>query len=152
MAKKTNSELFSALLYILVGVLLMVFRSQTLGWAMTIAGVIFLVSGALDLVKKNWTGGAVSLIIGIAILALGWLATAIVLLVLGILIAVKGVVALLEVFKKKKMNALDIVFPVLTIVVGVMLAFGNGLDIMILIVGALLAIDGVLGLVGSLKK
>lgn len=152
MAKKTNSELFSALLYIVVGVLLMVFRSQTLGWAMTIAGVIFLVSGALDLIKKNWTSGAVSLIIGIAILALGWLAATIVLLVLGILIAIKGVVALLEVFKKKKMNALDIVFPVLTIVVGVMLAFGNGLDIMILIVGALLAIDGVLGLVGSLKK
>lgn len=152
MAKKTNSELFSALLYILVGVLLMVFRSQTLGWAMTIAGVIFLVSGILDLVKKNWTGGAVSMIIGIAILALGWLAATIVLLVLGILIAVKGVVALLEVFKKKKMNALDIVFPALTVVVGVMLAFGRGLDIMILIVGALLAIDGVLGLVGSLKK
>lgn len=152
MAKKTNSELFSALLYILVGVLLMVFRSQTLGWAMTIAGVIFLVSGILDLVKKNWTGGAVSMIIGIAILALGWLAATIVLLVLGILIAVKGVVALLEVFKKKKMNALDIVFPALTVVVGVMLAFGRGLDIMILIVGALLAIDGVLGLIGSLKK
>ena len=152
MAKKTNSELFSALLYILVGVLLMVFRSQTLGWAMTIAGVIFLVSGILDLVKKNWTGGAVSMIIGIAILALGWLAATIVLLVLGILIAVKGVVALLEVFKTKKMNALDIVFPALTVVVGVMLAFGRGLDIMILIVGALLAIDGVLGLVGSLKK
>ena len=152
MAKKKNSELFSALLYILVGVLLMVFRSQTLGWAMTIAGVIFLVSGALDLVKKNWAGGAVSLIIGIAILALGWLAAQIVLLVLGILIAFKGVVALIEAFKKKKINALDVVFPALTVVVGVMLAFGNGLDIMILIVGGLLTIDGVLGLLGALKK
>ena len=152
MAKKKNSELFSAILYILVGVLLMVFRSQTLGWVMTIAGAIFLVSGVLDLVKKNWTGGAVSMIIGLAILLLGWLAVEIVLLVLGILIAIKGVVALLEVFKQKKLNALDIVFPILTVVVGVMLAFGNGLDIMILIVGALLAIDGVLGLIGALKK
>jgi hypothetical protein len=33
-----------------------------------------------------------------------------------------------------------------------MLAFGNGLDIMIIVVGALLLIDGVLGLIGSLKK
>lgn len=152
MAKKTRSELFSSLLYIIIGVLLIVFKSETLEWAMTIAGIFFLISGVLDLVKKNWTGGAVSLIIGIAILVLGWLATAIVLLVLGILIAIKGIVALIDAFKKSKKNALDIVFPVLTVVVGLMLAFGNGLDVMIIIVGVLLAIDGVLGLIGSLKK
>ena len=150
--KKTNSELFSSLLYIIIGLLLVIFRSQTLGWAMTIAGVIFVVAGVLELLKKNWTGGAVSLIIGIAILVLGWVAAQIVLLVLGILIAVKGIVVLIDVLKKKKKNALDIVFPVLTIVVGVMLAFGNGLDIMIIIVGILLAIDGAIGLVNALKK
>lgn len=152
MAKKTNSELFSSLLYIIIGVLLVIFRSQTLGWAMTVAGIFFVVSGILDLIKKNWTGGAVSLIIGIAILVLGWVAATIVLLVLGILIAIKGVVALIDAFKKSEKNALDLLFPVLTVVVGLMLAFGNGLDIMIIIVGVLLAIDGVLGLIGSLKK
>ena len=152
MAKKTNSELFSSLLYIIIGVLLVIFRSQTLGWAMTIAGIFFVISGALDLIKKNWTGGAVSLIIGIAILVLGWVATKIVLLVLGILIAIKGIVALIDVFKKSQKNALEIVFPILTVVVGLMLAFGSGLDIMIIIVGVLLAIDGAIGLVGALKK
>jgi len=152
MAKKKNSELFSSLLYIIIGVLLVVFRSQTLGWVMTIAGIVFIVSGALDLIKKNWTGGAVSLVIGIAILVLGWTAAQIVLLVLGVLIAVKGVVALLDVLKKNKKNALEIVYPVLSVVVGILLAFGNGLDIMIIIVGVLLAIDGAIGLVGSLKK
>lgn len=151
MAKKKNSELFSSLLYIIIGVLLVIFRSQTIGWAMTIAGVIFVISGILDLIKKNYAGGAVSLAIGIAILVLGWLAAKIVLLVLGIMIAVKGIVALIDVFKKSNKNALDFVFPVLTVVVGLMLAFGNGLDIMIIIVGVLLAIDGVIGLVNSLK-
>ncbi len=152
MAKKSNSELFSSLLYIIIGVLLAIFRSQTLGWAMTIAGIFFIVSGVLDIVKKNLTGGGISLVIGLAILILGWLATAIVLLVLGILIAVKGVIALLDALKKSKKNALDLVFPVLTVVVGLLLAFGNGVDVMILIVGILLAIDGVIGLYGALKK
>lgn len=152
MSKKTNSELFSSILYILVGVLLVIFRTGMLNVAMTIAGLIFVVMGALDLLKKNWTSGAVSLVIGIAIIVLGWLAMAIVLLVLGILIAVKGVFALVEVFKKNNKNALDIVVPVLTVVVGIMLAFGNGLDVMIVIVGVLLAIDGVIGLLGTLKK
>ena len=152
MAKKKNSELFSALLYIVLGILLVIFRAQTLNWAMTIAGIFFIVSGVLDLVKKNYSGGAVSLIIGIAILVLGWIATKIVILVLGILIAIKGIVALIEAFKKSSKNALDLVFPILTTVVGVLLAFGNGLDIMILIVGILLAVDGVIGLTGAMKK
>lgn len=152
MTKKTNNELFSSILYIIVGVLLIIFKDKTLNWAMTIAGIVFIVSGALDLIKKNWTGGAVSLIIGIAILVLGWLAATIVLLVLGILITIKGIVALVDVFKKDKKNALDFVFPALTAVVGLMLAFGNGIGIMIMIVGILLAIDGIIGLVGALKK
>lgn len=152
MAKKTNSELFSSLLYIIIGVLLVIFRSQTLGWAMTIAGIVFVISGILDLVKKNWTGGAVSLIIGLAILILGWVAAQIVLLVLGILIAIKGVVALIDVLKKSKKSVLEILFPILSIVVGLMLAFGNGLDVMIIIVGILLIVDGVVGLLGSVKK
>ena len=152
MAKKTNSELFSSLLYLIVGLLLVIFRSQTLGWAMTIAGIVFIVAGVIDILKKNFGGGAISLIIGIAILILGWVAAKIVLLVLGILIAIKGIVAFLNVFKSKNKNALSFIFPILTVIVGLMLAFGNGLDVMIIIVGILLAIDGVIGIAGSLKK
>ena len=152
MTKKTNSELFSSVLYIIVGALLVIFRSQTLGWAMTIAGAFFVISGVLDLIKKNWTGGAVSVVIGVAILVLGWLAAKIVLLVLGILIALKGLITLIELLKGKKWNLAELIYPILSVVVGLMLAFGNGLDLMIIIVGILLAVDGVIGLAGSLKK
>ena len=95
MAKKQKNELFSSLLYIVVGVLLAIFRNEALGWAMTIVGVLFIISGILDLIKKNLVGGAISLIIGIAIIALGWVAVKIVLVVFGILIAIKGLIALL---------------------------------------------------------
>lgn len=152
MAKKKNNEFISSLLYIIIGVLLVIFRDQALGWAMTVAGVIFVVSGIIDLCRRNFTGGAVSLIIGIAILVLGWLAAKIVLIVLGVLIAVKGLFALIDVFNKSRKNALEIVFPVLTIVLGALIAFGNGVGIIIAIAGVLLAIDGVIGLIGSLKK
>ena len=152
MAKKSNSELFSSLLYIIIGALLVIFRSQTLGWAMTIAGIIFVVSGVLDIVKKNFAGGAVSLIIGIVILILGWTVAHIVLLVLGIMITIKGAVALYEALKRKRKRLSMILYPILSIVTGLMLAFGNGLDVMIVIVGVLLIVDGVIGLVGSMKK
>ena len=152
MNRKNNSEIFSSLLYIIVGVLLIVFRSQTLNWAMTVVGVIFIASGILDVIGRNTTGGAVSLIIGIAVLVLGWVAAKIVLLVLGLLIAIKGSVALINLLKSGCRSALMLVFPLLSVVVGVMLAFGNGLDVMIMIVGVLLAADGVLGLAASLTN
>ena len=152
MIKKPQSELFTSILYIAIGVLLAIFRSGSLNIAMTIAGVFFIISGVLDIVKKNYVGGAVSAGIGVAIIVLGWLATKIVLLILGILIAVKGVIALIEVIKKASKNVLEMIFPVLSIVLGIMLAFGGGLDLIILIVGIVLAVNGVIGLLGALKK
>jgi uncharacterized membrane protein HdeD (DUF308 family) len=152
MAKKKNSELFSSILYIIVGILLIFFPENAVSWAMTIAGIVFIVSGILDMIRKNWAGGAISLIIGLVIIILGWKLVEVVLLVLGVLIAIKGIIALINVFKKSKKNALEILFPILTIVIGIMLAFGGILHIILVIGGVLLAIDGVLGLIGSLKK
>lgn len=152
MANKKNRELFSALLYIVVGLLLVFSPSNALQIAMTIAGVVFIVTGILDLVKKNWAGGAISLVIGVAVILLGWFLLKIVLLVLGILIALKGVVALINELKSKKVTVLGILFPALTILVGLMLAFGNSLNVLIIISGVILAVNGVLGLVESLKK
>ena len=153
MAKKTTSALFSALLYIIIGVLLIAFPGSAIGIAMTIAGIVFIISGILEIVKKNIVGGIISLIIGIAIILIGNLIVDIVLLVLGILIAIKGFVDLINAIKKKeKTTVLDILFPALTIVVGLVLAFGNALDVLVIIVGALLVIDGVIGLISSVKK
>lgn len=153
MAKKSTSELSSSLLYVVIGVLLMVFRSQTLGWAMTVIGTLFVISGIIDLIRFNWAGGAVSLIIGISILVLGWTATKIVLLVLGILIALKGLTTLISaLFTKRRKNIFVILFAIVSIVIGVMLAFGNGLDVLIIVAGALLTIDGIFGLIGSLVR
>ena len=152
MAKKKNSELFSALLYILIGALLAVFKEGVLDWAIFVVGVIFIVSGVLEVVKKKYFGGAISLTIGIAILILGGILKDIVFLVLGILIAIKGFVSLIAALNQKKKNALEVLFPLLTIALGVLLAFGNLAGIIIFIAGILLVIDGIIGLAGALKK
>lgn len=152
MLKKFNSELILSLLYILIGVLLVIFRDRTLGLVMTVAGVIFLVFGILELLRSNWTGGAVSLIIGLSIIVLGWLLTKIVILVFGILIALKGVVALIDELRRFKKNAVDIVFAVLTIVIGLLLAFGELLSIMIAIAGVMLMFNGIVKLISSAAK
>ena len=152
--KKSNSSLITSILYIVIGILLLVFPGEALNLAMTVAGIVFIVSGILELIKKNYGGGIVSLIIGIAILVVGWLLTEIVMLVLGILIAIKGVIALVQALGQKKKKVLDILFPILTIVVGLLLAFawGSVAHIIMLVGGVLLIVSGVLGLIGALKK
>ena len=154
MAKKKNfdTNLFVSILYVVLGLLLIIFPGDALQIAMTLAGIFFIISGILELVKKNWFGGAISLIIGIVVLVLGWTIVDIVLLVLGILIAVKGLIALINALKKRKKNALSILFAILTIVVGLILAFGNALTVMTIIAGALLVINGILGLLSAIKK
>ena len=152
MLKKSNPELISSLFYILIGVLLVVLRDRTLGWAMTIAGALFLVFGVLELLKNNWTGGAVSLIIGLSIIIFGWVLTEIVILVFGILIALKGVVALIDELRRFKQNAVDIILAVLTIVIGLLLAFGELLSIMIAIAGVMLMFKGIIKLISSATK
>ena len=152
MLKKIDKNLFSAILYVIVGLLLIIFRSKTIGWVMTIVGALFIITGILDVIKKNYTGGGISLAIGIAIIWLGWTLAKIVLLVLGLLIAVKGGLALYEILKKKKFEISEIVFPALTVITGLVLAFGNGLDILLVIAGILLAANGAIGLLNALKK
>ena len=152
MLKKSNSELISSLLYIIVGVLLVVFRDRTLGWVMTVVGTIFLIFGALELLRKNWTGTAVSLIIGISIIVFGWVLTEIVILVLGVLIALKGVVSLIEALRQFKKNTVDIVFAALTIIIGLLLAFGELLSIMIAIAGVMLMFNGIIKLINASVK
>ena len=152
MFKKIDKNIFSAILYIVVGALLIIFKAAVVDWAMYIVGAIFIVSGILDVLKRNYTGGGISLVIGLVICLLGWALKEIVLLVLGILIAVKGVIALIDALKKKKHDVVEIAFTILTIVTGAMLAFGNGLDIILVIAGILLAVDGAIGLLAALRK
>jgi uncharacterized membrane protein HdeD (DUF308 family) len=152
MANRKTSNLMASILYIALGILLVIFKAETINWAMTIAGIIFIISGILEVIKKEWAGGAVSLVIGIVILVLGNLLKDIVLLVLGILIAVKGVVSLIEEFKKSKKSVIGITFAILTVLVGIVLAFGNGLEIMLLVCGIVFIVDGVLGLISTITS
>lgn len=151
-SKSSNSSLVMSILYIALGIILLVSPGEALNIAMTIAGIFFIISGIIELVRKNWIGGVISLVIGVAILILGWTLINIVMLVLGILIAVKGIIALVQAIQQKKKNVLTILFPILTILVGILLAFGNLTGIVLLVGGILLIIVGALGLVGALKK
>lgn len=147
-----NSELLSSVILILVGLLLAIFRDGVLQWAMTAAGVVFVVFGIIDVVRKNWVNGAASIIIGAAIIVLGWTLVSIVLIVLGVLLAIKSIISLYEMVKFKNKNVMELVYAICGIFLGILLAFGNLLSVLILIAGILLIVDGAIGIYGELTK
>ena len=75
----------------------------------------------------------------------------IVLLVLGILLVIKGLLALIDALKQKKIPVLSVVVPALTMAAGILVAFGNGLEIVLIIGGILLIVNGVIGLIEEFK-
>lgn len=151
MAKRSKFKTSSPILYIVLGALLVIFKSQMLNWAMTIAGIFFVATGIFDVIKGRTKTGIMNIAIGAIVLILGNTILNVVLTVLGILIAAKGVMDLVAVLKQKNSNAIGVVFAALTIAIGIALAFGKLLGDLIVIIGVLLIIDGILGLIGTKK-
>lgn len=149
--KKINPNLTSALIYIILGVLFCIFKAGVLDWLMTIAGALFIVFGVLDLVRFATTSGIINIAIGAVILLGGWFFLEVVLLVFGILLTVKGAIALANALKALNKSAFDILFPALTIVVGIMLIASKWalMDWFFIIMGVMFVIDGVLALLGK---
>lgn len=152
MLKKLNPKLSTPILYIIVGALLIIFKKDLIGVAMSIIGAFFIASGVLEIIKKNNKVGIINLVIGVAVIVLGWVAATIVLLVLGLLLAAKGVLPLIELIKREDKKLIDFIVPVITILAGLAVAFGNVVDVVLVIGGVILAADGALALYGELKK
>lgn len=141
----------TSLVYIVVGLLLAIFRGDVISWMMTAAGVLLIVFGVIGIVKGNTVYGVIGLVVGILIIVCGWAIVDIAITVLGVLVAVKGFVDLVEALRVKKHNTLPIIYAVLTIVAGILLAVSKWLllDWFFIIVGVLLVVDGVFGLLGK---
>jgi hypothetical protein len=135
----------------LIGALFTIFGAGVIGWAVWVIGILFVIMAVLDVLAKRMSSAITNGIIGALILVVGGLFTQIALLVVGILIAIRGIMDLLEVLKRKNNRVFDLILPVLTIVIGGGLAFGDILGDIIKIVGVLLIVDGLLVLFNSKK-
>ena len=157
MAKKSGlslsmTNILNCVLYAVIGILLIIFKSGSLNILFTVVGVLFIALGIYDALTKNLLRGVVEAVIGIVILLCGWTIAGWVLFIFGILLIVKGVLDLVKVLKKGLMAWL---VPILMIVLGVMLVVSHwaAANILFIIIGVLFLINAVLALFGtSLSK
>lgn len=151
-SKVTNNMVY-ALLYVIVGILFIVFKSGMLNWLMTIIGVVFIALGVYDIIKKKITNGIIEAAIGVVVIVGGWVFVEIVLIVFGALLIVKGVTDLISLFKGSK-NVVSIIVAILTIALGVLLIVSKwvALDWMFIVIGIVFIVEGAFSLFPELKK
>ncbi len=149
--KSNNSGLLNAALYILVGLLLIIFRAQVLDWAMTGIGAVLIVMGILNVIRGDLLEGILLAIIGIAIIVIGWTFIDIVLLVLGVALAIKGIIDLVRAAGRGAV--MPLISALITTLVGIALFAGKWimLDWFFIIIGGMLVLDGILSACGKRK-
>lgn len=156
MAKSSNkvtNNMVYALLYVIVGILFIVFKTDMLKWLMTIIGVVFIALGVYDIIKKNLTNGIIEAAIGVVIIVGGWVFVEIVLIVFGALLIVKGALDLISLLKGSK-DVVSIIVAILTIALGVLLIVSKwvALDWMFIVIGVVFIVEGAFSLFPELKK
>lgn len=150
-SKKVTNGTVYALLYIILGVLFIVFKSGMLNWLMTIAGIVFIALGIYDIIKKNLNQGIIEAVIGVVIIVGGWLFVELVLIVFGAMLIIKGVMDLIAAFRAKSKNVSRIICSIITLVVGILLILAKwvALDWFFIVLGAVFIIDGLFALLNK---
>jgi uncharacterized membrane protein HdeD (DUF308 family) len=154
MAKKTFStnNVVNAIVYGVIGLLLIILKAGSLNILMTAIGVLFIALGVMDIVNtKDLTKGIIEVALGVVVIVCGWLIVDIVLLILGIVLIVKSVMEIAQNYKKGFKANLP---AIISLVIGIIFALAkwvlwSAIDIVCIIVGVIFLIDAVLMLMGK---
>ncbi len=135
--------------YAVIGLLLVILKGGSLGILMTVVGALLIILGIVDIVKeKDLVTGVIEAVIGVAIIVCGWLIADIVLLVFGIVLIVKGV---MEAWEKRDKGWKELLSPLVTIVIGILLVVAKWalMDILCIVAGIIFLVNAVLVLFGK---
>ena len=149
--KKASSDaLVMAILYIVIGILFIAFRSALLNWMLTVTGVLAIAYGIYLIVKKQLVLGIIFVAVGIALILGGWLFLEIALIVLGVVLIIYGAKDLVSLLQAKgKTPVFPVLVACLTILAGILLVVSKWafLDWFFIVIGAILIVDGIFALI-----
>ena len=147
-----KNHLIIALGFILAGILCIVFKGAIINWLMTIIGVILIIDGILSILANIKEVGIIKIIVGVVLIVMGWVVGVAILYVLSVLFILYGILNLYNLIKAKVTSILLYVMPIMQLVIGVALLFNMGrtVNVIFIIIGICLIIDGIIELVGVL--
>ena len=148
-SKKTKlvaNALIYALIYILLGVLFLIFKGAVAVWCVYALGVLLIVQGVLDMVNRRLVQGILEAAIGVLAIVFAAAITKYAIMVLGIILLLW---AILRLFDSSFKGPLTMLYIVGAIVVGVLMIVSafKVLDWFFIVIGILLIVEGVLCLI-----
>lgn len=158
--EKTNKYI-SAVVMMAIGLLLIILKGGIINILLTALGVALIVMGILDAVqRKDVTRCVIKCVIGAVIILGGWLFVAVMLYILGALLVIVGVLWIIKLVQRhtKGANLIGTItaylVPALYILIGVCLFFYQSafVDVVFIIVGVIVLVDGIIQLVNAIKE
>ncbi len=145
-SKLVANALIYALIYILLGVLFLIFKGAVAVWCVYALGVLLIVQGVLDMVNRRLVQGILEAAIGVLAIVFAAAITKYAVMVLGIILLLW---AILRLFDSSFKGPLTMLYIVGAIVVGVLMIVSafKVLDWFFIVIGVLLIVEGVLCLI-----
>lgn len=158
---KKNQAVINAALIMIIGVLLIIFKSGVLNATMTILGACLIVLGVIDLLeRRDYLLFAAKTVIGILIIVCGWSLAEIACYVIGALMLVYGALQFWNFIhsKTKIVSFRDFLAvysnPIINVLIGLCLLFvnvGTIADVILIIVGVFFIIEALLDILSILQ-
>lgn len=151
---QTKDKLFSALVSIVLGLLLLILKGEVISIVLTIIGVVLLLAALADFRSQRTNGAIIKAVIGVCVLAFGWAFVNLALYIVAAVIIIMGLMQISDIRKTSPVNltlmekVVIYAKPVLTVVAGAFLFLNQGgaINWVFIVTGLLLIAEGVLEL------
>lgn len=158
---KFEKEYLNAIVNIVLGAMFIIFRGSVVSIAITFLSIVTILLGVIDfVVNKQTTLGIIKCICGVAVLVFGRIFLFIACVIIGFALIAMGAMRIVDTYHLMPVNAtatekiMSYLKPFVSIAAGLCLIFnfGNVVDWLLIVAGALLIVDGVLSFMAKAKK
>ena len=155
MKTQSRNELIAAILMTVMGILFLVWKSNVISIAMTVFGIFLILQAILSLIAKQYVVAAIKGFFGVIVILLAWVFIKVALIIFAILLALVGLLQLLESIKNLPhaktvlVKVLSFVKPAIYIAISVCLFVNTvkAVDIVFIIAGVFFIVEGIISLI-----
>ena len=155
MKTQSRNELIAAILMTVMGILFLVWKTNVISIAMTVFGIFLILQAILSLIAKQYVVAAIKGFFGVIVILLAWVFIKVALIIFAILLALVGLLQLLESIKNLPhaktvlVKVLSFVKPAIYIAISVCLFVNTvkAVDVVFIIAGVFFIVEGIISLI-----
>ena len=154
MKQINQNKLILGIASVVLGILFIIMKGGVISLAMTVVGVLLIVSGVMDIIKKRERDGIIKVAAAAVIIIFGWALVSIALYVAAALLMVSCIFVIYRLVVSRVKIIASYIQPSLMLVISLLLLFNQGgtVNSVFIISGIILIIDGAFILADTLLK